>query len=151
MSNDVYKWHEKETRAKLNRAQTYHTPMNVDEDPEIANIKAPGGFRRHYIQQDAATRGQPAPHMPTKSFIHFLGMFNMYDMDHFAGENFHSIPRRSIVVPKDAEKRRQSLARVDTSQRRIFMGEELEEDEEVIEEPDEKIGFSKTLGMLFKS
>ncbi|GJJ69624.1 solute carrier family 36 (proton-coupled amino acid transporter) [Entomortierella parvispora] len=152
VSNDVYKWHEKETRAKLNRAQTYHhAPTSIDEDTDIANIKAPGGFRRHFIQQDAATRGQPAPQLPTKSFIHFLGMFNMYEMDHFAGENFHSIPKRSIVVPKDAEKRRQSLARTDTSHRRIFMGEELEEDEEVIEEPEEKIGFSKALGMLFKS
>jgi len=151
VSNDVYKWHEKETRAKLNRAQTYHAPINVDEGADIANIRAPGGFRRHYIQQDAATRGHAAPHLPTKSFIHFLGKFNMYDMDHFAGENFHSVPKRSIVVPKDAEKRRQSLMITDTSQRRIFMGEELAEDEEVIEEPDEKIGFSKALGMLFKS
>ncbi|KAG0055787.1 neutral amino acid transporter [Gryganskiella cystojenkinii] len=151
VSNDVYKWHEKEQRAKLNRAQTYHAPTNVEEDSDIANIKAPGGFRRHYIQQDAATRGEPAPKLATKSFIHFLGMFNMYEMDHFAGENFNSIPRRSIVVPKDAEKRRLSLAGTEASHRRIFMGEPLEDDEEVIQEPEPTIGFSKAIGMLFKA
>ncbi|KAF9949304.1 neutral amino acid transporter [Mortierella alpina] len=149
VSNDVYKWHEKEQRKQLERAQTYHAPPS--EDPDISNIKAPGGFRRHFVQQDAATRGAPAPKI-TKSFIHFLGLFNMYEMDHFAGENFHSIPRRSIVVPKDMDKRRNSLAGTLRSERKVFMpGQEIDEDEVVIEEPEEKISFSKAVGMLFKT
>ncbi|KAF9287142.1 neutral amino acid transporter [Mortierella alpina] len=149
-ANDVYKWHEKQTRRQLGpRSHTYHAPVN--QDPIIENMKAPGGFRRHYMQHDAATRGEPAPLLPTKSFIHFLGIFNMYEIDNFAGEKFKSIPRRSIVVPKDLEKRR--LSRADTlGSRRYFMpGEELKEDEEAIEEPEEKISFGKAVGMLFKT
>ncbi|KAF9186575.1 neutral amino acid transporter [Haplosporangium sp. Z 767] len=149
VSNDVYKWHEKEQRRQAGRAQTYHAPAT--DDPDISNIKVPGGFRRHFVQQDAAARGAPTPHL-TESFIHFLGLFNMYEIDHFAGENFHSIPRRSIVVPKDLEKRRHSLADTVKSNRKVFTpGQVVEEDEVVIEEPEEKISFSKAVGMLFKT
>ncbi|KAI7823609.1 transmembrane amino acid transporter protein-domain-containing protein [Gamsiella multidivaricata] len=131
-ANDVYKWHEKQTRRQLGpRSHTYHAPHS--KDPTISSIKAPGGFRRHFLQQNAASRGQPAPKLHTKSFIHHLGLFNMYEIDRFAGENFHSIPRRSIVVPKDLDKRRLSMA------------------ETAIEEPEEKISFSKAVGMLFKT
>ncbi|KAF9582264.1 neutral amino acid transporter [Lunasporangiospora selenospora] len=153
VSHDVYKWHEKETRRQVGRSHTYHNPLDTKEDdPEISNIKAPGGFRRHFIQQDAATRGGPEPHFPSKSFIHFLGMFNLYEFDHFAGENFHSIPRRSIVVPKDIDRRRKSLAETLYSERKVFTpGQAIADDEIVIVEPQEKISFSKALGMLFKT
>lgn len=153
VSNDVYKWHEKEQRRQMlgGRSQTYHAAPTSD-DPDIANIKAPGGFRRHFMQADAAARGEPAPHLATKSFIHFLGIFNMYEMDHFAGEDFHSIPRRSIVVPKDADKRRKSLSETLYSNRKVYHpGQPIDDDEVVIEEPDEKISFGKAVGMLFKT
>jgi len=149
-ANDVYKWHEKQTRRQLGaRSYTYHGAPK--KDLTIADIKAPGGFRRHYIQTEAEARGEPVPALPTKSFIHFLGLFNMYEIDHFAGENFHSIPRRSIVVPKDEEKRRLSMADTLGSRRYYMPGEDLKEDEEAIEEPEEKISFSKAVGMLFKT
>ncbi|KAF9919625.1 neutral amino acid transporter [Linnemannia zychae] len=149
-ANDVYKWHEKESRRQLGpRSYTYHAPSK--QDKIIDTIKAPGGFRRHYIQNEAIARGEPAPTLPTKSFIHFLGLFNMYEIDHFAGENFHSIPRRSIVVPKDADKRRISMADTLGSRRYYMPGEELKEDEETVEEPEEKISFSKAILMLFKT
>ncbi|KAF9583745.1 neutral amino acid transporter [Lunasporangiospora selenospora] len=149
--NDVYKWHEKQTRQKLGpRSNTYHAPKS-EEDPMIEAIKTPGGFRRHYIQQDAVTRGEPAPEIHSKSFLHFLAKFNMYEFDHFAGENFKSVPRRSIVVPRDADKRRISMADTLGSRRYFVPGEELKEDEIAIEEPEEKLSFSKAVGMLFKT
>lgn len=153
VSNDVYKWHEKEQRRQMlgDRSQTFHATPTTD-DPDIANIKAPGGFRRHFVQTDAAARGEPAPILLTKSFIHFLGRFNMYEMDHFAGENFHSIPRRSIVVPKDVNMRRKSLSETLHSERKVYHpGQLVAEDEEVIEEPEEKISFGSAVGMLFKT
>ncbi|KAG0284232.1 neutral amino acid transporter [Linnemannia gamsii] len=153
VSNDVYKWHEKEQRRQMlgDRSQTFHATPTTD-DPDIANIKAPGGFRRHFVQTDAVARGEPAPILQTKSFIHFLGRFNMYEMDHFAGENFHSIPRRSIVVPKDVDKRRKSLSETLHSERKVYHpGQLVAEDEEVIEEPEEKISFGNAVGMLFKT
>ncbi|KAI1320302.1 hypothetical protein EDD11_001517 [Mortierella claussenii] len=150
VANDVYKWHEKESRRQIGRAQTYHAP--TEADPDITNIKAPGGFRRHFIQHDAAARGIPAPHFPTKSFIHFLGLFNMYEFEHFAGENLRQKPRKSIVVPRDPAKRRQSLAESNVKGLKVFKpGQYVDEDEEVIEEPEEKISFSKAVGMLFKT
>ncbi|KAG0339185.1 neutral amino acid transporter [Podila horticola] len=145
-ADDVYKWHAKETRRQMNRSHTYHAPSNQDAD--IVQIRTPGGFRRHFVQQDAAARGEPAPEHHAKSFIHFLGLFNMYEMDHFAGENFHSIPRRSIVVPRDLEKRK-SMGSI--ASKRFLPGQHIEEDEEVIPEPEEKISFGKAIGMLFKS
>ncbi|KAG0329742.1 neutral amino acid transporter [Dissophora globulifera] len=79
----------------------------------------------------------------------------MYEFDHFAGENFHAIPTRSIVVPKDLEKRRQvSLAEAEAdrvSTRWFVPGQEVQEDEVVIDAPEEKISFSKAVGMLFKA
>ncbi|KAF9918051.1 neutral amino acid transporter [Lobosporangium transversale] len=148
-ANDIYKWHAKETRRQLGpRAHTYHAPHT--KVPGISAIKLPGGFRRHFLQQDAAARGVAAPKLPTKSFIHYLGLFSMYEFDHFAGENFQSIPRRSIIVPKDPEKRRRSLATVG-SHRYFMHSDEVQEDEEVIEEPEELISFSKAVGMLFKT
>ncbi|KAF9425557.1 neutral amino acid transporter [Podila epigama] len=146
-ANEVYKWHAKETeRRTMNRSNTYHAPLH--EDAEIAQIKAPGGFRRHFIQQDAAARGEPAPELPAKSFIHFLGMFNLYEMDHFAGEDFHSIPRRSVVVPRDMEKR---MSMGSITVKPFLAGQHIEDDEEVIEAPEEKISFGQAVGMLFKA
>ncbi|KAG0253049.1 neutral amino acid transporter [Mortierella polycephala] len=149
-ANDVYKWHEKQTRRQLGaRSYSYHTPMK--HNSAITTIKTPGGFRRHYIQQDAVARGEIIPQLPTKSFIHFLGLFNLHEIDNFAGEKFKSIPRRSIVVPKDLETRRLSMADTLASRRYFMPGEELKGDEEAIEEPEEKISFSKAIGMLFKT
>lgn len=63
-------------------------------------------------------------------------------------KTFCSIPRRSIVVPRDLEKRRKSLAETVKSDRKMFTpGHEMDEDEVVIEE---KISFSKAVGMLFQ-
>ncbi|KAI7818085.1 transmembrane amino acid transporter protein-domain-containing protein [Gamsiella multidivaricata] len=154
MSNDVYKWHEKEARQQVNRAQTYHAPQPSVGSANISHIKAPGGFRRHFLQHDAAARGDPAPHIPTKSFIDFLGLFNMYEFEHFAGENFRQTPRRSIVVPKDLERRRKSFVEAEETGEGLKyfrQGQEIEEDETVIEEPEEQISFSKAVGMLFKT
>jgi proton-coupled amino acid transporter len=75
----------------------------------------------------------------------------MREFDRFAGEDFHSIPRRSIVVPKDMDKRRLSMVESLASRRYFVPGEHLKEDEEAIEAPEEKISFSKAVGMLFKT
>lgn len=149
-SSDVYKWHERQTRRQLgSRSYSYHALL--DKEQLINSMKAPGGFRRHFIRQEAVSRGEPTPQIPTKSFIHFLGLFDMRGFDRFAGEDFHSIPRRSIIVPKDKVKRRLSIAESLTSRRYFVPGEHLKEDEEAIEEPEEKISFSKAVGMLFKT
>ncbi|KAG0233547.1 neutral amino acid transporter [Actinomortierella wolfii] len=148
-THDVYKWHAKEARRQLGpRMHTYHAPRRSSDT--MADIKAPGGFRRHFVQQDAAARGSQ-PKIHTKNFIQFLGMFSMYEYDHFAGENFHSVPRRSIIVPRDPEKRRLSLAGTIDSMRYLTEGEKVEDDEIVMEEPEEKIGFGKAVAMLFKT
>ncbi|KAF9979169.1 neutral amino acid transporter [Actinomortierella ambigua] len=149
-THDVYKWHAKEVRRQLGpRSQTYHAPRRSSIDMMAADIKAPGGFRRHYVQQDAAARGED-PKIHSKNFLQFLGMFSMYEYDHFAGENFHSVPRKSIIVPRDPEKRL-SIAGSVSSMRYLTEGEKVEEDEVVIEEPEEKIGFGKAVAMLFKT
>ncbi|KAG0270150.1 neutral amino acid transporter [Actinomortierella ambigua] len=149
-THDVYKWHAKEARRQLGpRSNTYHAPRRSSADMMAADIKTPGGFRRHFVQQDAVARGTDAK-IHSKNFIQFLGMFSMYEYDHFAGENFHSVPRRSIVVPRDPEKRK-SVAGSLTSMRYLTEVDRVESDEVVIEEPEEKIGFGKAVAMLFKT
>ncbi|KAF9205380.1 neutral amino acid transporter [Haplosporangium sp. Z 27] len=148
-ANDVYKWHLKQTRQKLGpRSYTYHAPHQ--EDTLISSIKTPGGFRRHFIKHDAASRGKPTPKLSSNSFIHFLGLFSMYEIDHFAGEDFHATTKHSITVPRNSEKQPRSM--IDTTKEKIdIMEDAVQSDEETIEPPEEKLSFSKAVGMLFKT
>ncbi|KAF9360178.1 neutral amino acid transporter [Mortierella sp. AD094] len=149
-ANDVYKWHLKQARQKLgSRSYTYHAPHQ--NSTLMSSIKTPGGFRRHFINQDAFSRGKPAPQLPSSSFIHFLGLFSMYEIDHFAGEDFRATPRHSVVVPKTLGKRRLSMTDTLTSKLDFITEDGLLGDEETIEAPEEKISFSKAVGMLFKT
>ncbi|KAG0301557.1 neutral amino acid transporter [Dissophora globulifera] len=149
-ANDVYKWHEKQTRRQLGpRSHSYHVPHI--KDPAISAIKMPGGFRRHFMKQDAIIRGEPTPHMHTKSFLHYLGLFNLYDMEHFAGDDYRITPKRSSVLPKGMGKQHLSKADTVDSGRYLIPDEELDEEKLDNEKPEEKMSFSKTIGMLFKS
>ncbi|KAF9116274.1 nuA3 HAT complex component nto1 [Mortierella sp. AM989] len=149
-ANDVYKWHLKQTRPKLgSRSYTYNAPQ--DKDSAMSTIKAPGGFRRHFIKQDAFSRGDPAPQLPSNSFIHFLGLFSMYEIDHFAGEDLRATPRHSIVLPKGSEKRQSMMSDMFASKLNIITEDELQEEDETINVSEEKISFSQAVGMLFKT
>ncbi|KAF9108997.1 hypothetical protein BGX27_008151 [Mortierella sp. AM989] len=148
-TDDVYKWQEKGARQRIERSQTYHVPMTAE--PNISNMKSPGGFRRHFVEQHTEMQGERPQVHHAQSFAHFLEGINT-DYANFAGENFDISHRRSIVVPKDLEKRRTSLAQSNYSSLRLYTpGQVLQEDEIVIEEPQETISFAGAVGMLFKS
>ncbi|KAF9435961.1 neutral amino acid transporter [Entomortierella beljakovae] len=148
-TSDIYKWHEKQSRPLLgSRSHTYHAPQK--EDPEISAMKSPGGFRRHYVKQDAESRGEPSPKIKTDSFIHFLGLFSMYEIDHFAGEDFSASRRQSIVSQMDKEKKRFSRMESSTIKLSIYE-DEAAIDNDSVKVAEEKISFSQAVNMLFKT
>ncbi|KAF9210036.1 neutral amino acid transporter [Haplosporangium sp. Z 27] len=140
-------------RRAVGRAQTYHVPTT--SEPIISQMKGPGGFRRHFVENHEEVHGERPKVHHSSSFVHFLNRINS-DYEHFAGENFQESRRRSIIVPKDSEKRRASLANSTYSSVKLYTpGQEIQEDEVVIEEEeedtDEKISFGRAVLMLFKS
>ncbi|KAF8985741.1 hypothetical protein BGZ46_002120 [Entomortierella lignicola] len=140
-------------RRAVGRAQTYHVPTT--SEPTISQMKGPGGFRRHFVENHEEVHGERPKVHHSSSFVHFLNRINS-DYEHFAGENFQESRRRSIIVPKDSEKRRASLANSTYSSVKLYTpGQEIQEDEVVIEEEeedtDEKISFGRAVVMLFKS
>ncbi|KAG0000917.1 nuA3 HAT complex component nto1 [Entomortierella chlamydospora] len=143
-ANEVYKWHLKQTRQKLgSRSYSYHAPHQ--NSTMMSLIKTPGGLRRYFINQDAFSRGEPAPRLHSSSFIHFLGLFSMYEI------GFRATPGHSVAVPETLEKRRLSLADTFYGKLNCVTEDDLQGDEETIEALEEKISFSKAVGMLFKT
>lgn len=84
ITDDVYRWAHKNRRAsaKRTRSESLHLPRSANADPEldVQGIKVPGGFRRHFVMNQAEQQGRPAPRA-LRSFIDFLSLYG-----HFAGE-----------------------------------------------------------------
>ncbi|KAJ2824706.1 hypothetical protein IWW50_003202, partial [Coemansia erecta] len=101
---DIYKWHrdyERGTHAdagaasmgrRHSRAHSLsayeHSAMQSDAEWDLpqshAQITEPGGFRRHYLHQQAEGEGRAA-NIVTANFVDFLALFG-----HFAGGDFPS-------------------------------------------------------------
>lgn len=84
ITDDVYRWAHKNRRAsaRRTRSESLHLPRSAHADPEVdaQGIKVPGGFRRHFVMNQAEQQGRPAPRA-LRSFIDFLSLYG-----HFAGE-----------------------------------------------------------------
>ncbi|CAG8546348.1 7871_t:CDS:1 [Ambispora gerdemannii] len=83
-THEVYKWHQDvETEPlKRTRSKSLYLPRPESSDPQISNIRQPGGFRRHYVSMKAQQEGKEPPNFFTENFIDFLTMYG-----HFAGED----------------------------------------------------------------
>ncbi|KAI7862566.1 transmembrane amino acid transporter protein-domain-containing protein [Spinellus fusiger] len=84
ITHDIYKWseaqeNEQSGRFKRSQSMTFDRPV---VDPGLANIKDPGGFRRHFISKKAAQQGKKPPHWMTHTFVDFLALYG-----HFGGED----------------------------------------------------------------
>lgn len=82
IASDIYKWtNDVEGKHKRrNRSQSLQGARTID--PVLTTLRAPGGFRRHYVLTRAKRQGKQPPNFITKSFIDFLAMYG-----HFAGED----------------------------------------------------------------
>jgi solute carrier family 36 (proton-coupled amino acid transporter) len=104
---DLYKI---ENRARMHqRAQTFSGPgvlrPNDDDDLEVSEIRAPGGFRRAYVQQKYGPLD--ARNVPVaRTFVDFLDLYGS-----FAGEDLHESEEESNIDDVEEGERRPLLPR----------------------------------------
>jgi proton-coupled amino acid transporter len=83
ITHDIYKWaEENEQNTRRQRSQSFHELRTGTLDPALANIRNPGGFRRHFVVDRAAKQGREPPHWMTRTFVDFLALYG-----HFGGED----------------------------------------------------------------
>jgi proton-coupled amino acid transporter len=85
ITHDIYKWTEsveQEQRDRKKRSQSVGNLRHEISDPALANLKEPGGFRRHFVFDRAAKKGMAPPSFLTRSFVDFLALYG-----HFGGED----------------------------------------------------------------
>lgn len=89
ITDDVYRWAHQNRRKhpKRTRSESVHLPRTstIDPDFDTSAIREPGGFRRHFVINQAAEQGRPPPRA-LRSFIDFLSLYG-----HFAGEDLSDV------------------------------------------------------------
>ncbi|RKP06362.1 transmembrane amino acid transporter protein-domain-containing protein, partial [Thamnocephalis sphaerospora] len=93
ITRDVYRWVEHQDRRQqrlrsmsISDLASLRSAQGDDSATEsVARLREPGAFRRHFVAQRAAERGQQQPNFLTRNFIDFLALYG-----HFAGDNFPS-------------------------------------------------------------
>jgi proton-coupled amino acid transporter len=82
----IYKWAanvESQQMERRTRSQSFSFPAARDVD-DVASIRAPGGFRRHYVINKAAEQGKAPPNYITRNFFDFLCLYG-----NFGGEDLN--------------------------------------------------------------
>ncbi|KAI7853304.1 transmembrane amino acid transporter protein-domain-containing protein [Circinella umbellata] len=84
ITHDIYKWAEDADaeQAKRSRSQSVYIPRQEPSDPALARLRDPGGFRRHFVYDQAQRQGKEPPHWMTRTFVDFLALYG-----HFGGED----------------------------------------------------------------
>lgn len=84
ITHGIYKWTESVENERIQRKRTRSVtlPRQEPSDPALANLKDPGGFRRHFVLDRAARSGKRPPHWMTRTFVDFLALYG-----HFGGED----------------------------------------------------------------
>ena len=84
MTRDLYKLKEKEDylASSVPRAvSSTDLETSMERARRIAELKTPGGFRRHFVRAKAEEEGRELPNHITKSFIEFLLMYGNFGGD----------------------------------------------------------------------
>ncbi|KAI9249422.1 transmembrane amino acid transporter protein-domain-containing protein [Phascolomyces articulosus] len=84
ITHDIYKWAEDADaeQARRTRSQSMYIPRQEPSDPALARLRDPGGFRRHFVYDQAQRQGKEPPHWMTRTFVDFLALYG-----HFGGED----------------------------------------------------------------
>ncbi|KAK9771887.1 putative Vacuolar amino acid transporter 3 [Seiridium cardinale] len=112
---DLFMIHQRAERAKMHqRSNTFHYPqqLRADDDEEglaVSSQRAPGGFRRAFIQQQQSRQFLAARLPITRNFVEFLDLYGT-----FAGEDLADSDDEAIVTdeeeePEDARAERRPL------------------------------------------
>lgn len=111
ITHGIYKYVEnvEQEEARRKRSQSFSMPRAEPSDPALLKLKAPGGFRRHYVYKQALIKGERPPNWMTNSFMDFLALYG-----HFGGEDL-----------EDDEGDEDLLARMD-EETPLLPGRELE-------------------------
>ncbi|KAL0082166.1 transmembrane amino acid transporter protein-domain-containing protein [Phycomyces blakesleeanus] len=108
ITHDIYKWseaqeNEQASRNKRSKSLSFDRPP---ADPGFANLKDPGGFRRHFISKKAAQQGKRPPHWMTNTFVDFLALYG-----HFGGEDLSDDEDEEEDMAAERRRRRRDSRR----------------------------------------
>ncbi|CAO3690342.1 unnamed protein product [Rhizopus microsporus] len=109
ITHDIYKWTEsveQEQLARRKRSQSMMVVPHQPSDPALANLKDPGGFRRHFVFKKAAKKGKKPPMWVTSSFVDFLALYG-----HFGGEDLSD--EEGLDSDEEEERRKRWQGRVE--------------------------------------
>ncbi|KAK6069501.1 transmembrane amino acid transporter [Seiridium cupressi] len=101
---DLFMIHQRAERAKMHqRSNTFHYPqqLHADDDEEglaVSSQRAPGGFRRAFIQQQQSRQFLAARLPITRNFVEFLDLYGT-----FAGEDLADSDDEAIVTDEEEE------------------------------------------------
>ncbi|KAJ1962195.1 hypothetical protein GGI12_002786 [Dipsacomyces acuminosporus] len=94
VTHHIYRWQEEHSQApssirrKHIRGRSF-SAMTSDSEWDVPythnQIRAPGGFRRQFIQDRARYEGRPPTNLITANFVDFIGLYG-----HFAGGDYPS-------------------------------------------------------------
>ncbi|KAI9269964.1 transmembrane amino acid transporter protein-domain-containing protein [Sporodiniella umbellata] len=78
ITHDIYKWAEDQEHeaGRRHRSQSVYIPRTA-QDPTLARLRDPGGFRRHFVANKRKSR-----FWMTRTFVDFLALYG-----HFGGED----------------------------------------------------------------
>ncbi|CAG8574022.1 21458_t:CDS:2 [Dentiscutata erythropus] len=77
-THEVYKWHNSIEIEPMRRTRSRSLYIPRPTDPDISNIREPGGFRRHHLMMKARQEGKELPNIITRNFIDFLAMYGHF-------------------------------------------------------------------------
>ncbi|CAG8745467.1 16616_t:CDS:2, partial [Cetraspora pellucida] len=93
VTHEVYKWHNNIEIEPMKRSRSRSLYIPRPTDPDMSNIREPGGFRRHHMMMKARQEGKELPNIITRNFIDFLAMYG-----HFADIQTHATSSPSKAV-----------------------------------------------------
>ncbi|KAI9502280.1 transmembrane amino acid transporter protein-domain-containing protein [Coemansia spiralis] len=110
ITHHLYRWQEEHSQVPSSRqsvrnmhnrrrsfsAVASDTEWDVAYTPE--QIRAPGGFRRQFVQERATREGRPA-NILTTNFVDFIGLYG-----HFAGEDYPSDEDDDVADEEEIER-----------------------------------------------
>jgi proton-coupled amino acid transporter len=89
ITRDIYKWQEDNEKRPLLRSKSQPTISITNEIEQSISqaIREPGGFRRHFIANQAERQGKKPPNFLTKNFIDFLLLYGFYGGDVYPSDD----------------------------------------------------------------
>ncbi|KAJ3325387.1 neutral amino acid transporter [Boothiomyces sp. JEL0866] len=91
ITRDIYKWKEnRESKEGQRQRRNSEPDVVIPVSPTMqtaGDLREPGGFRRHFIQNKARREGKKPPNFVTSNFIDFLVLYGFYGGDVYPSDD----------------------------------------------------------------